>query len=120
MTRILALLLALGGPAHALSVSATAYALRGTTASGPRAGPGQIALSRDLIARIPYGSTVRLVQVRGPHCGGYRTAPLRVTDTMARHVRNTADVWLPTVRQARSWGRCTARLEIVALAKGKR
>lgn len=99
-------------------VNATAYALRGPTASGTRAGPGQIALSRDLIRRVPYGSVVRLTAVGGPRCGGYSTAPLRVTDTMPARTTNAADVWLPTAHAARAWGRCVATLTVLSRPRG--
>lgn len=102
-------ILALTSCAPAIEVIATAYSMPNQiTATGTKAGNGQIAVSRDLLSRYPYGSKVKLVSVRGSNCNGYPTLPLKVTDTMAAHVKNTMDVHLPSTRAARSWGRCIA------------
>ena len=92
-------------------VNATAYSLTGQiTATGSRAGVGQIAVSRDMLWKYPYGSYVRLVSVKGGQCKGYSTGWLRVTDTMAKYITRTVDVHLPSSAAARLWGRCTATL----------
>lgn len=94
-----------------MTVTATAYSMPGQlTATQTRAGSGQIALSRDLLNKFPYGSYVKLVSVKGSNCGGYNTGPLRVTDTMAKYKYKTVDVHLPSIRNAIVWGNCTATL----------
>lgn len=117
MRRFVLLLALLGASAQGLRVQATAYTLRGITADGSRARNGVIAVSRNLRHLYPYGSTVRLVGVKGPSCGGFATGQLRVADTMARGIYNTVDVWLPTQRAADNWGRCTAKLVLIKKAR---
>ncbi len=54
------------------------------TASGAVAGPGIVAVSRDLLARFPYGSEVEIISVSGEGCGGWvPETPLTVADTIS-------------------------------------
>lgn len=87
-------------PVH--EVTATAYSARafpGPTALGTAPMPGRtIAVSRDLLHLLG-----RRVYVAGL---GVR----RVEDLMHERIRNTIDVYLPTDRDARAFGRQTVRL----------
>ena len=84
------------------------------TATGTRARVGVVALSRDLLAFIPYGSRVQIVNLRGSGCGGWNTGILRVEDTMHARKRNQADVLLGSYRSAINWGVCTGTLEVIS------
>lgn len=81
------------------------------TASGAPAGPGTVAVSRDLLRRFPYGSELVVLSVSGEGCGGWTPeTPLTVADTMNARLRNHVDVWLGTLEQAQNWGRCRAEV----------
>lgn len=87
------------------------------TASGAVAGPGTVAVSRDLLERFPYGSELEIISVSGDGCGGWvPETPLTVADTMNARIRNHVDVWLETLEEARNWGRCEAEIRPVAEA----
>ena len=91
------------------SVPAQTDSTPNVTASGAKAAPGTVAVSRDLLERFPYGSEIAVLSVSGPGCGGYvPETPLTVADTMNARIRHHLDVWLETPRQARNWGRCRA------------
>lgn len=113
------------GSALSFTVRATSYnALAAQTdstpfitATGTRARTGIVALSRDLLRLVPYGSVVRLVAVQGPKCGGWTTGNLRVEDTMAARKVRQADVFLPSRSQSITWGVCTATLQVIQLAR---
>ncbi len=87
------------------------------TASGAVAGPGTVAVSRDLLERFPYGSKLEILSVSGSGCGGWvPETPLTVADTMNARIQNHLDVWLETLEQARNWGRCQAEIRPVEAA----
>ena len=103
-------------PQH-YTVTATAYSMPGRiTATQTRARNGVIAVSRDMLPYIPYGSRVRVIP-KG-NCG-FRTALLTVEDTMAAHIHRTVDVHLPIRTMAKKWGRCKATLVLVRKGKGR-
>ena len=83
---------------------ATAYSLRGRTASG-------IMVSRGLIAAdprvLPLGSKVRL-EVPGYH-GEYLVA-----DTGGMIKGKRIDIWIPTSREAMRFGRRTVKLTVLS------
>ena len=90
------------------------------TASGAVAGPGTVAVSRDLLERFPYGSELEIVSVSGDGCGGWvPETPLTVADTMNARIENHLDVWLETTEQALNWGRCEAQIRPVAEAQAE-
>jgi 3D (Asp-Asp-Asp) domain-containing protein len=74
------------------------------TASGTRTRQGVIALSRDLLARYPYGTKARIISHA---CGLDVSYTLVVEDTMHRRKRRQVDIWMPSRAQALQWGRCT-------------
>ncbi len=107
--------LMIGTSAAAVSynVDATAYSLNGVTATGKQVRVGHIALSRDLLKSIPYGSLVKVIPYGGKNCNGYTTSVLSVEDTMASRLRNTVDIKVASYKQAIRWGRCQSRIIVV-------
>ena len=95
------------------------------TSTGARTRYSIIALSRDLLRRIPYGSRVRLQDIgawsNGRGSGKYN-AMLKdtifvVEDTMHPRKNGTVDVWLPARRQAMQWGVRRLNLQVVQVGR---
>ncbi len=94
------------------------------TATGARTRFGIIAVSRDLLRTIPYGSRVRLEDM-GSWSGGGRgkynqmlsDMVFVVEDTMHPRKSGTIDVWFPARRQAIQWG--VRRLRVTVLQLGR-
>jgi len=97
----------LGPPA---SFQATAYALRGITASGIYVRHGVIAADPRV---IPIGS---VVQILTPGYSGVYT----VQDTGRLIKGKIVDVWLPSTREARVFGRRSIKLHIIRWGKRRR
>jgi 3D (Asp-Asp-Asp) domain-containing protein len=89
---------------------ATAYSLRGRTASGRMVSKGLIAADP---RHLPLGSRVRLDA--GPYSGEYLVAD---TGGMVRGRR--IDIWTPTSREAMRFGRRTVKLTVLSLGRRKR
>jgi 3D (Asp-Asp-Asp) domain-containing protein len=95
------------------------------TSTGVRTRYGIIALSRDLLKRIPYGSKVRLKD-SGAWSGGrgygkynamLKDTVFVVEDTMHPRKNGTVDVWLPARWQAMQWGVRRLNLQIVQMGR---
>jgi len=97
----------LGPPA---SFQATAYALRGITASGIYVRRGVIAADPRV---IPIGSVVQIVT---PGYSGVYT----VQDTGRLIKGKIVDVWLPSTREARFFGRRNVKLHVLRWGKKRR
>ncbi len=97
----------LGPPA---SFQATAYALRGITASGIYVRHGVIAADPRV---IPIGS---VVQILTPGYSGIYT----VQDTGRLIKGKIVDVWLPSTREARFFGRRSIKLHVIRWGKKRR
>jgi len=80
------------GPGRSLTVIATGYALGGTTSTGLPVGWGVAAVDPSV---IPLGTRIAVP--------GYGTAV--ASDTGPAIVGDTIDLWFPTIRQAKAWGR---------------
>lgn len=120
-------------PAATFTLRATAYnSLRGqtdstpfVTATGARTRWGVVALSRDMLRRIPYGSKIKIEDLGSFSSGRGRGAFNRtlsqtvfvVEDTM--HPRKSAqvDVWFPARSQALSWGVRKVRITVLELGR---
>ena len=89
---------------------ATAYSLRGRTASGAPVSKGIIAADPRV---LPLGSRVRIEA--GSYSGEYLVAD---TGGMVRGKR--IDIWTPTSREAMRFGRRTVKLTVLALGGKKR
>jgi len=92
------------------SYVATAYSLRGRTASGRPVAKGLIAADP---RHLPLGSRVRLDA--GSYSGEYLVAD---TGTMVRGRR--IDIWTPTSREAMRFGRRTVKLTVLSLGRRSR
>jgi len=92
------------------SYVATAYSLRGRTASGRMVQKGLIAADP---RHLPLGSRVRLEA--GAYSGEYLVAD---TGTMVRGKR--IDIWTPTSREAMRFGRRVVKLTVLSLPARKR
>jgi 3D (Asp-Asp-Asp) domain-containing protein len=92
------------------SYVATAYSLRGRTASGQMVSKGMIAADPRF---LPLGSRVRLQA--GPYSGEYVVAD---TGTMVRGRR--IDIWTPTSREAMRFGRRLVKLTVLSLPARRR
>jgi 3D (Asp-Asp-Asp) domain-containing protein len=88
---------------------ATAYSLRGRTASGTPAAQGVIAADPRV---LPIGSRVRIEA--GSYSGEYIVA-----DTGGAVRGKRVDIWTPTAREAMRFGRRTVKLTVLQLG-GKR
>jgi len=92
------------------SYTATAYSLRGRTASGLPVSKGLIAADPKV---LPLGSRVKLEA--GPYSGEYVVAD---TGTLVRGRK--IDIWTPTAREAMRFGRRTVKLTVLSLGGKKR
>ena len=89
---------------------ATAYSLRGRTASGRMVAKGLIAADP---RHLPLGSRVRIEA--GAYSGEYLVA-----DTGALVRGKRIDIWTPTSREAMRFGRRTVKLTVLSLGGKKR
>ena len=94
----------------ATSYVATAYSLRGRTASGQMVGKGIIAADPRV---LPLGSRVRIEA--GAWSGEYLVAD---TGGMVRGKR--IDIWTPSSREAMRFGRRTVKVTVLSLGGKKR
>jgi 3D (Asp-Asp-Asp) domain-containing protein len=91
------------------------------TATGARTRFGVIALSRDMLRSIPYGSQVRLEDMgalgsgagRGRFDGMLRGVVFIVEDTMNKRITRTVDVWFHSRSTALRWGKRQVKLTIL-------
>ncbi|MFN2492677.1 MAG: 3D domain-containing protein, partial [Pyrinomonadaceae bacterium] len=88
---------------------ATAYSLRGKTASGLMVSKGLIAADPQ---HLPLGSRVRL------EAGGY-SGDYLVADTGGAIKGRRIDIWIPSTREAFKFGRRTVKLTVLSYG-GKR
>jgi 3D (Asp-Asp-Asp) domain-containing protein len=92
-----------------VSYVATAYSLRGRTASGRPVAKGLIAADP---RHLPLGARVRLEA--GAYSGEYLVAD---TGSMVRGRR--IDIWTPSSREAMRFGRRTVKLTVLSLPRKK-
>ncbi|MBA2383376.1 MAG: hypothetical protein H0V68_01750, partial [Actinobacteria bacterium] len=82
-----------------LTVTSTAYVLRGRTASGLPTGPGIVAVDPSV---IPLGTRMTVP--------GYGEAI--AADTGGAVIGNTIDLWVATLEEAHRWGRRTITITL--------
>jgi 3D (Asp-Asp-Asp) domain-containing protein len=92
------------------SFEATAYSLRGRTASGEFTRSGVVAADPNV---LPIGSVVEIEA--GTYSGVYV-----VHDTGARVKGNLVDVWVPSYKAARQFGRRNVKLTVLKYGPNKR
>jgi 3D (Asp-Asp-Asp) domain-containing protein len=91
------------------------------TATGARTRFGVIALSRDMLRSVPYGSLVRIEDMgswasgrgRGQYNRMLSGVLFQVEDTMHPRKLRTVDVWFRSRSQAIQWGARQVKLTIV-------
>lgn len=106
--------------AYNSSVSQTDSSPR-VTATGARTRFGVIALSRDMLRSIPYGSQVTLEDMgslgsgagRGRFNSMLRGIVFIVEDTMNTRISRTVDVWFHSRSMAMRWGKRQVKLTIL-------
>jgi 3D (Asp-Asp-Asp) domain-containing protein len=106
--------------AYNSSVSQTDSTPR-VTATGARTRFGVIALSRDMLRSIPYGSQVSLEDMgalgsgagRGRFNSMLQGVVFIVEDTMNKRISRTVDVWFHSRSMAMRWGKRQVKLTIL-------
>lgn len=89
---------------------ATAYSLRGRTATGTQTRSGIVAADPNV---LPLGSVIALEA--GDYSGVYE-----VHDTGAKVKGNLVDVWMPTSKEARQFGRRNVKLTVLKYGPARR
>jgi 3D (Asp-Asp-Asp) domain-containing protein len=92
----------------ARAFKATAYCLRGKTASGRYVRRGIVAADPRV---LPLGTRIHL-------SGGRYTGNYVVADTGGKIKGRILDIWVPSCAEARRWGRRTVKVKVVS--KGKK
>ncbi|MCL4455182.1 MAG: 3D domain-containing protein [Deinococcus sp.] len=98
------------------------------TATGARTRVGIIAVSRDLLKVLPYGSRVRLEDLgsrssgrgRGLFNSLFKDTVFVVEDTMHSRKRGQIDVWFPERREAIRFGVRNVKVTVVQVGRSKR
>ena len=84
------------------------------TATGTRTRFGVVALSRDLLNFIPYGSRIRIQDLSGTSYNRMLANTIFIVeDTMNARMRRKVDVWMGTRSQALNWGSRSIRITVV-------
>lgn len=95
---------------QAIPFVATAYSLKGRTASGEYVRPGIVAADPRV---LPLGSVVRV------HAGQY-SGVYHVKDTGGRIRGRRIDIYMPSTRDAIRFGRRTVRVEVIRTGRPQR
>lgn len=93
-----------------MTFTATAYSLRGRTASGKHTRKGIIAADRRV---LPLGTRVRLQA--GAYSGEYTVA-----DTGGAIRGRKIDIWMPSTREAMRFGRRPVKLTVLTRARARK
>jgi 3D (Asp-Asp-Asp) domain-containing protein len=91
------------------------------TATGARTKLGVVALSRDMLRYIPYGSVITIQDYgssRGKFNSFLASRQFVVEDTMHRRMQNKIDVWLPDYGTAIRFGKRTLKVTVVRYGRG--
>jgi len=88
---------------------ATAYCLRGKTASGRMVRRGIVAADPRVLR---LGTRIHMTA--GRYTGSYIVA-----DTGGKIKGNILDIWVPSCKEARTWGRRTVRVKVTGKSKKK-
>ena len=84
------------------------------TATGTRTRFGVVALSRDLLSFIPYGSRIRIQDLSGTSYNRMLSNTVFIVeDTMNARMSRKVDVWMGTRSQALNWGSRSIRITVV-------
>jgi 3D (Asp-Asp-Asp) domain-containing protein len=94
---------------HAMRMRATAYCDRGPTKSGVRAQPGVVAAD---VRRLPLGTRLRVLAPGQPYAGVYT-----VLDTGARIKGRNLDIFMPSCRAAKRFGKRRVQVRILTIRR---
>lgn len=92
------------------SFRATAYCLRGKTASGRYVRRGIVAADPRVLR---LGTRIHMT-------GGRYTGNYIVADTGGKIKGNILDIWVPSCSEARSWGRRSVKVKVISKGKKKK
>ena len=95
------------GCARADTVTVTAYSQHSETASGSRPGVGTIAVSRDLLKELPFGSLIHVDDM----------GLFEVCDVMHPRKCKSLDVYVKTEKEAKHFGVKKKKIVVVHRAK---
>jgi 3D (Asp-Asp-Asp) domain-containing protein len=99
------------GPSKANETfTATAYSVKGKTASGEHTHEGIVAADPKI---LPIGSLIR-VDDAGPYSGVYR-----VTDTGRAINGHELDLFIPSAREAKRFGKKTVKVQVLEQGEAK-
>jgi len=92
------------------------------TATGAHVRLGIVAVSRDLLSVLPYGTTLRLQDLGSALGGGagqwnylFDRVTFVVEDTMAPYIHRTIDIWLPSYHEAIDFGVRWVKVTVIHL-----
>ena len=94
----------------ARAFKATAYCLRGKTASGRMVRRGIVAADPRVLR---LGTRIHMT-------GGRYTGNYLVADTGGKIKGRILDIWVPSCSEARRWGRRTVQVKVISKAKSKK
>jgi 3D (Asp-Asp-Asp) domain-containing protein len=95
---------------RSLTVSATAYCQSGTTASGAQTRPGIVAADPRV---LPLGTAIRVQDPARVYSGTYL-----VMDVGSEVKGREIDIFMPSCRDARRFGRQRVQVHVLAPARG--
>ena len=98
--------------ARSIRMLATAYCDRGPTKSGVRAQNGVVAAD---IRRLPLGTRVQVVAPGQPYAGVYT-----VLDTGSKITRHDLDIFMPSCRAAKRFGKRPVQVRILTERRSRR
>lgn len=98
------------GAENARAFRATAYCLRGKTASGRMVRRGIVAADPRV---LPLGTRIHMSA--GRYSGTYIVA-----DTGGKIKGRILDIWVPSCAEARSWGRRTVKVKVLGKSKKRK
>jgi len=99
-------------PPRALRMLATAYCDRGPTKSGVPAQRGVVAAD---VRRLPLGTRLRVLAPRQPYAGVYT-----VLDTGSKIKGRDLDIFMPSCRAARRFGKRPVHVQLLGIRKPPR
>jgi 3D (Asp-Asp-Asp) domain-containing protein len=95
---------------RSMTVSATAYCQKGRTASGAQARPGIVAADPRV---LPLGTAIRVQDARRVYSGTYL-----VMDVGSAVKGREIDIFMPSCRDARRFGRQRVDVHVLSPARG--
>lgn len=91
------------------------------TATGATTRLGIVALSRDMLRHIPYGSIVKIQEVGSKNSAFnnfFKARQFIVEDTMHKRMERKIDIWMPDYSTAIRFGRRTLSVTVIRYGRG--